>query len=209
MSKQVILIGYSGHAFVGADILLAAGVSIAGYCDNEQKTFNPFNLDYKGNEIEFFKDTNNLHLYNAFICIGDNRIREKIYQNLSSLGVSFINAIHPTAVIGKGVSLGTCIFIAANATINPCCTIGNGSILNTSCSIDHECKIGDFAHIAPGTVLCGNVTVGQRSFIGANSTIIPGKIISNDIIVGAGGVVTKNLSDKGIYKGSPATFCYT
>ena len=38
----MIVIGYSGHAFVACGILKAAGQPITGYCDKEEKTYNPF-----------------------------------------------------------------------------------------------------------------------------------------------------------------------
>ena len=44
----MILVGYSGHAFVAAGILQAAGKKITGYCDLEEKSFNPYQLKYFG-----------------------------------------------------------------------------------------------------------------------------------------------------------------
>lgn len=41
----MIIIGYSGHGFVVCGIIKAAGKSIAGYCDSEEKTYNPFALN--------------------------------------------------------------------------------------------------------------------------------------------------------------------
>lgn len=46
----MILIGYSGHAFVVYGILNAAGKKITGYCDVTEKEYNPFGLLYYGNE---------------------------------------------------------------------------------------------------------------------------------------------------------------
>lgn len=204
MDKPVTLIGYGGHGLVAADILLESETFIKGYCDNEEKTINPFSIPYMGKEKGFFFDANNCNSYSAFIAIGDASIRKKVFEFLEQQKVSIINAIHPKSVVSKKNNLGRGIFIAANATINAMCSIGDGVICNTSCSIDHECIIGDFTHICPGTVLCGSVTVGKKSFIGANSTVIPGKIIGDNIIIGAGSTVINDLSSPGIYVGSPA-----
>jgi hypothetical protein len=46
----MILIGYSGHAFVVYGILHAAGKKVTGYCDVVEKNYNPFNLPYYGTE---------------------------------------------------------------------------------------------------------------------------------------------------------------
>jgi sugar O-acyltransferase (sialic acid O-acetyltransferase NeuD family) len=204
MNKPVILIGYGGHGLVAADILLEGGVAVEGYCDSEQKKFNPFELKYLGTETQFFSIPENALCYAAFISIGKSALRVNIFKFLEGKNVSIINAIHPKAIVSKKVDLGKGIFIAANATINTACKIGNGVICNTSSSIDHECVIGDFTHICPGVVLCGNVTIGKNSFIGANSTIIPGITIGNGITVGAGSTVINNLLLPGTYAGSPA-----
>lgn len=203
MPKPVILVGYGGHGFVAADIIALSGLHLAGYCDNEQKKLNPFDLAYLGKESTFFIDQN-IKSFSAFIAVGNADIRKKLFQLISSLDVEIINAIHPRAVVAENSKPGKGVFIAANATINPFCTLGNGVICNTSSSVDHECTIGDFSHICPGTVLCGNVTVGKNSFIGANSTVIPGKTIGDRVIVGAGSTVINDLLVPGVYVGSPA-----
>lgn len=204
MNNPIILIGYGGHGFVAAEILLEAENTLAGYCDTEEKKINPFSIPYKGKENGFFLNSHNCNSYSAFIAIGDASIRKKVFEFLESQQVSIINAIHPRSLVSKKTNLGRGVFIAANAVINPMCSIGDGVICNTSCSIDHECVIGDFTHICPGTVLCGSVTVGKNSFIGARSTVIPGKTIGDNVFIGAGSTVINNLSSPGIYVGSPA-----
>lgn len=202
INKPIALIGYSGHAFVAADIFLSIGKTIAAYCDNEEKSFNPFDLKFLGSDsdksvIELLKS------YDYFVAVGDNTIRRKILEHLTNQLADSINAIHASSVISYSVTIGNGVFIAANVTINPLSKIGNGVICNTSCSIDHECIIGDFAHIAPGAVLCGNVTVGENSFIGANAVIRQGITIGKNVMVGAGAVVVKNIQDNETVIGNP------
>jgi len=50
MGNKAILIGYSGHAYVVADILQKAGYQLGGYCDNEEKLNNPYAIPYIGKE---------------------------------------------------------------------------------------------------------------------------------------------------------------
>ena len=201
-NKPVAVIGYSGHGFVAIDILQNRGYTVSSYCDREGKDYNPFSLQYLGEEddntaIEWFRE-------NAyFISIGDNIIREKVYQQLTSVAGKPVNAIHTGTVIAKSVKLQDGIMIAAGAIINPLSVIGSGVICNTSCSIDHECIVDDFAHIAPGAILCGNVRVGKRSFIGAGAVIRQGITVGNDVMIGAGCIVVKDVPDNMVMIGNP------
>ena len=44
------LIGYSGHSFVVFDNLNSNGFEVIGYCEQNEKKNNPWNLTYFGNE---------------------------------------------------------------------------------------------------------------------------------------------------------------
>jgi acetyltransferase-like isoleucine patch superfamily enzyme len=45
--------------------------------------------------------------------------------------------------------------------------------------------------------------VGNRVSIGSNATILPVRIC-DDVVIGAGAVVTKNITQSGVYVGNPA-----
>lgn len=202
--KSVILIGYSGHAFVAYDIFEKMGWSVAGYCDREEKTFNPFQIPYLGSEKEasFFEKFANLPY---FIAIGDNAARAQVFQFLKAQNLPLpVTATHPSAQIGRGAKIGAGVMLAANAVINPLAEIGSGVICNTGCVIEHECRVDDFAHIAPGAVLAGNVAVGKNTFIGAGAVIKQGIKIGENVIVGAGAVVIRDVPDGATVAGNPA-----
>ncbi|WP_341659358.1 acyltransferase [Vibrio sp.] len=48
------------------------------------------------------------------------------------------------------------------------------------------------------------VHIGNDCWIGARAIILPGVSITDRVIVGAGSVVTKSISESGIYAGNPA-----
>ena len=200
----MILIGYSGHAFVAYGILQSAGKQVTGYCDVEEKEYNPFNLVYLGTETSE-ETIKKLQATDFFIAVGDNRIRSKIYHQLSKQNLVSVNAIHTSAVIDPSANMATHgVMIAAQVTINPLASIGIGAICNTGCIIEHECLVGEFAHIGPGAVLCGNVKIGDGTFVGANAVIRQGISIGKNAIVGAGAVVVKNVPDNITVVGVPA-----
>lgn len=200
----MILIGYSGHAFVVCGILKRAGRKITGYCDVAEKTYNPFDLQYFGTEnsetgLEAIKDDG------YFIAVGDNQLRKKIYDNLQKNNLTSANAIHPSAVIDPSANIAQqAVMVAANVTINPLASVAAGAICNTGCIIEHECIVGEFAHIGPGAVLCGNVKIGDGTFVGANAVIRQGVTVGKNAMIGAGAVVVKDVPDGVTVVGVPA-----
>jgi len=200
----MILIGYSGHAFVVYGILKAGGKNITGYCDGTEKELNPFGLSYYGTEtsenaLEILKQKG------FFIAVGDNIARNKIFDKLQQKNLFPENAIHPSVIMDGSVKIAAHgVMIAANVTINPLAEIGRGAICNTGCIIEHECVVGDFAHIGPGAVLCGNVKIGDSTFVGANAVIKQGIAIGRNVMIGAGAVVVKDVTDGCTVVGVPA-----
>ena len=205
LDKKVILIGYSGHAYVVADIAIENQYNIIGYTEKSRVVNNPFNLNYAGyeREIDFFE---NNKVIGFIIGIGDNLIREKIYNLITSKNGEVNTLISNTASISHSAKIESGTFINRNVTINALAKIGKNVILNTACVIEHECEISDSVHIGPGAVLAGNVLVGERTFIGANSVIKQGVQIGKDVIVGAGTVVLCDIPDGKKIVGNPSRF---
>jgi sugar O-acyltransferase (sialic acid O-acetyltransferase NeuD family) len=204
IDKKIILIGYSGHAFVVHNILESTGQKTFAYCDATKKEFNPFELIYIGTETSK-EGIESLCQNNFFISIGDNNIRSKIYKTLEDKKLLPFNAIHASSIICKSAFVHpNGVMIGAGVIINPLSKIGKGTICNTGCIIEHECTVGNFAHIGPGAILCGNVTIGENSFIGAGSVIRQGISIGKNVLIGAGSVVVKNVTDNSKVMGCPA-----
>ncbi len=200
----MILIGYSGHAFVVYSILNSMGRVVTGYCDNKEKEFNPFNLSYLGSE-KSETALNFLNKNDFFISVGDNNIRKNIFDYLASKQRLPINAIHPSAIISKDSNLlSNGVMVSAGVIINPLSKIANGVICNTGSIIEHECEIGQFSHIGPGAILCGNTHIGEKTFVGAGAVVRQGITIGNNVIIGAGSVVVKNIADNSTVMGCPA-----
>lgn len=204
MKKPVVIIGYSGHAHTGIDILSAAGYTVVAYCDNEPKTENPFGLEYLGSEKDMGV-LEKMKAFDYFIGIGNNNpLRRRIYENVSPVLGEPVNAIHPSAILSPSVKLKYGAFISANVSINALTTIGMTTVCNTGCVIEHGCTIGDFVFIAPGAVLCGDVTVGDNTFVGANSVIKQGVHIGSNVIIGAGSVILRDIEDGLTVAGNPS-----
>ncbi|ARS36177.1 acetyltransferase [Pontibacter actiniarum] len=203
--QRIVLIGYSGHAFVVADTVEMLGGEIVGYCDKVEAKRNPYSLVYLGDEQDATTVSKLTALEARFIVsIGNNSARRNLTKQLTEQGIHSISVIHPSAFISKLSTVGQGSFVSAGAIVNPMASIGMGAIINTSAVVEHECLVGDYAHIAPGAVLAGNVSIGEGSFIGANAVVKQGTSIGKNVVIGAGAVVVKDVPDNLILVGNPA-----
>jgi len=200
---NIVLIGYSGHGKVVAEVILLNNFKLNKYLDLFKKNHNPYNLEYMGKD----SDENLLKLIsngNKFIIgIGDNITRDKIFKKIINLKGSFQTVVHPSTFLSKSSQIGSGSFISSNVCINASTKILDNCIINTSVVIEHDCYIKSSVHVAPGAVICGNVEIGEKSFIGANSTIKEGVKIGSNSIIGAGSLVLKNVPDNSLFYGNP------
>lgn len=203
LDKKVVLVGYSGHGYVIAETAFENDIEIVGYSEKEIQDSNPFNIEYLGFEgDENFIGWNKE--YSFIIGVGNNTLRQKIANLITSKGKSIESIIHKSASISKSAKIGKGVFVNKNVAVNSFAIIGKNSILNTGCIVEHECILHDSVHIAPGAVLAGNVRVGERSFVGANAVIKQGIIVGKDAIIGSGAVVINDILDNEVWVGNPA-----
>ncbi len=205
LENKVVLIGYSGHGYVVADVAIDNNLNLVGYAEKSVLQQNPFNLNYLGseNEIYFFNKNKDSKF---LIGIGDNNIRESIFKVLLENDFDIMTLISQHASISNYARIGKGTFINRNVSINALANVGNNVILNTACIIEHGCQISDNVHIAPGAVLAGNVSIGERSFVGANCVIKQGISVGKDVIIGAGTVVLSDIPDGKKLVGNPNRF---
>lgn len=106
--------------------------------------------------------------------------------------------IQKGVVIGNGCKIQSHSFICELVTVGNNCVIGHGVMF-----------INDtFAQGGPAQgnkELWKATRIGNNVSIGSNATILPVTICDNTVI-GAGSVVTKNITQPGIYAGNPARF---
>ena len=203
-NNAIIIVGYSGHAYVVCDCAQKNGLEIVGYCEPVPRPTNPFDLPYLGHENSELTQEK-LMTADYFVAIGDNQTRRKITEHLQrNTQKKPFSLIHPSAIVGVLVEMGAGVLVAAGAKINVLAHIGDGVICNTGSIVEHECSLGAFVHLAPGAVLCGNVRVGENSFIGANAVVKQGVKIGTNVVVGAGAVVLKDVPDNATVVGNPA-----
>ncbi|WII36426.1 acetyltransferase [Paenibacillus thiaminolyticus] len=202
-SQRTIVIGAGGHATVIIDILRAdPAVDLAG-CTSVGGSGCVGGVPVLGDD-SILPELYAQGVHQAFVAIGDNRIRRKMARIAVDIGYTLINAISRYAYISPSASLGSGIAIMPGAVVNAEACIQDYAIINTGATVDHESVIGEACHIAPGSHLSGNVRIGEGSFLGTGTQVIDGIAVGAWSVLGAGAVVVRNIPDHCIAVGVPA-----
>jgi len=201
---KVLIIGSSGHAKVVIDAIYKAGKnSIAGLIDDFRQAGEvTMGIPVIG-KVSDIEKIENIEKHLVFIAVGDNYSREKIFNKISHLNLTYINVIHPSAIIGNEVEIGQGNFIAAGTVISSGTVINDHCIVNTCASVDHDNILESFTSVAPNAALAGNVTLKYGASVGMGALVIEKKTIGKTSVIGAGSVVVKDVEDNVVAYGTP------
>ncbi len=125
------------------------------------------------------------------VTIGNNLVRQQIYDKASQFGYSFPNIVHTSAFISKHAIVGNGCIILNNAVIQNGSRIGNGVIINPGVEIHHDSYIGDNVLIYTNTVVRSLARVGDRAHIGSTLTISNEVIVPDDTVIPNGQTLLK------------------
>ena len=117
-------------------------------------------------------------------------------------------------IIGENSFIGPFCEIQKNVTIGPNSKIQSHTFICEFVEIGAQCFIGHGVMFIndlfqEGGPAGGDQTkwkatkIGSNVSIGSNATILPVSICDG-VVIGAGSVVTKDITEKGIYAGNPA-----
>lgn len=202
---KFILYGAGGHAAVVEAAAISCGnfETAAVLDDGKQIGEKLVEIKVSGG-FEKLAELFNKGVKNVHIAVGNNKIRETIFQKIKNLNFEILSLKHPGAVIETASEIGEGTFVAAQAVVGTRTILGKSCIINTNATVDHDNKIGDFVHVCPGVNLAGDVTVGERTMIGIGASVIQGITIGKDCIIGAGAVVIRDVPDGVTVVGNPA-----
>lgn len=104
--------------------------------------------------------------------------------------------IQKSVVIGDRCKVQSHSFICELVTIGNDCFIGHGVMFINDVFSDGGPARGD-------KTKWKSTQIGNQVSIGSNATILPVSICDR-VVIGAGAVVTKNITEPGVYAGNPA-----
>lgn len=129
-------------------------------------------IGHTENLLELFAKYKNL-----VIVIGNNVVRERIYDLAKDIGYSFPNLISPSAYISPYAQLGWGCVILNNAVVQNGATVGNGVLLNPGVEIHHDSLVGDYDLIYTNSVVRTYAKVEKCVRIGSNCTICNNAVV--------------------------------
>ena len=154
-------------------------------------------------------EAESLFIAGAFDCIligiGYTRfdLRQSMYEKLKGK-VPFATFVHstcyvdPTSQIGEGCVIYPRCIIDMNADIRPNVFINWGS------GIGHDAIMHSHSVVAANVLIAGLSEVGERCMIGNGTTFIDHIHVCDDVTIGGGATVVKDITEKGVYVGTPA-----
>ena len=140
----------------------------------------------------------------VLLAIGDNDRRRVVAEQVDEAGIARLSIVHPTALLGPGVSLASGCLVAPGAILTRDIELGQGVIVNYGARAGHDCGIGDFSFVGPGAILTGGIEVGHGVLIGAGAVVLPSRRIGEGARVGAGAVVAADVRPGATVVGVPA-----
>ncbi len=206
--EEIVVVGSSGHAKVVVDIIERQSIySIVGLIDCF-KDPGPTLIGYPilGSVANLARIAATCQVKAGIVAIGDNWERAKVVSQIGRLipEFKFIVAIHPSAQMGRDVSIGAGTVVMAGTVINSGSIFGQHCVINTKASVDHDNVIGDFVSLAPNSTTGGNVRIDRYIAVGLGANVIHRISIGEHTVIGAGSTVLKDIPSFVVAFGSPA-----
>ena len=206
--ENIVLFGGGNQAHYTIDIIEKEGkYNIVGIIDSVHDVGSErFGYKILGRQENLKEIISQYNIYGGVISIGDNWSRYLVSQQILKIipNFIFVNAIHPSVVIGNTTELGFGVVAMAGCIFNPKAKIGNFTFFATGAQVEHDNIIHDFASISAGSITGGYVTIGKFSAITLGVTVLDRIEIGENTVVGAGSLIVKSLPDNVLAYGNPA-----
>ena len=163
MKESLLIIGSGGHGQVVAEVAQDCGYSKIAFVDDNNK-----NAIGTKAELENFKNEYN----NAFVGIGNNKLREQLLSKLKNIGFNIPVLIHPTAYISRKCEIGYGTIVEPKAIVNAHSVIGDGAIISVGSIVDHDVSIGKYCHINSGAIVKAGAVIQEYVKLEAGEVIL-------------------------------------
>lgn len=207
-NKNIVIIGGGNHCKCIIDILeYDASYNIIGVIDSIAEIGSSI-AGYKviGKQNELLKLMQEFSFDKGIIAVGDNYSRYIIEKELLNQfkDFTFINAIHPSAIISKSAIIGYGNVIMPGVVVNVGAKIHNHCIINTKSTLEHFSEMHNFSSLSAGVITGGYVTLKEFSAIALGVTVFDRVTIGVNSVIGSASLVNKDIPDHVLAFGVPA-----
>lgn len=167
--KRLLIIGAGGHGKVVAEVAWDVGYrEIAFLDDNSPAAIGRIS------DIEKLCD----RYSDAFVAIGNNKMRGELLQKLKDCGYNIPVIVHPSAYVSRTANISNGTVVEPRAIVNANSNIGEGCIISVGSIVDHDVEVGTCCHINAGAIVkaggkidsfrkleAGEVVLGYKSAV--------------------------------------------
>jgi UDP-3-O-[3-hydroxymyristoyl] glucosamine N-acyltransferase len=156
------------------------------------------------NPYEFMENPSREFQYLNGAIKNDFVLRKQVTAFLDEHNFDRFTFVHPQVNIYPEMvkmELGVCV--GPGAGINMNVKIARDVVIHGMTGIAHGTEIGVGTYVSGHVCLGGSVKIGNNCFFGMQATVYDKTSICDDVTISVASVVRKNITEPGIYHGSP------
>lgn len=213
MTEQLVIIGAGGFGREVVDIVDAINSSdaceprvprfeVLGFLDDgtpDPATLAPYGVGHLGPVSQLAEMPANVGIA---LGIGSPHVRRQLVESYPNRSCPVF--VHPSATMGRAVTLGEGSIVCAGVRLTNNITIGRHVHLNLNVTVGHDARLEDFVTVSPLVAISGYVHVEREVMIGTGVTLNPGITIGSRAVVGSGAAALKSVPSGATAVGVPA-----
>lgn len=167
--KSALLLGKGGFGMQLCEWLFVLGYGDVKFLDdNSPEAVGPLR-DYGSPALR-------AEFSEAFVGLGDNKLRVELLKGLAAAGYDTPVVRHPKACIGfHGTALGPGTVVGPLAYVGTEVQAGTGCLINAGAIVDHGAVLGEGVHVAPGAVVKAGAVVPNYTKVESGQIIFPAR----------------------------------
>lgn len=131
-----------------------------------------------------------------------HRLRFKLLSNVLA---AFFFAVQRLMIVLFGIEIDAHAHIGPGLFINHSGGVVIGPVtIGSNCNVNHGVTLGR-SSLAPGTTCNDAPILGDRVWLGPGAVVAGPITLGNDVAVAANSLVTRNIPDRGVGRGVPAS----
>jgi acetyltransferase EpsM len=207
--RKVAIIGGTGNGLVTAQVIVdmaKAGqpVEMVGFLNDHQAVGSSIGgYPVLGRPCDWKALDEEISLVFALLSVGKMRERAELLETFEIPDSKMTTLVHPTALLGAGVTVGSGSVIASYVTCQPGSRVGKNSIVRAGANLGHDAIVGDFVDIGPNVTLCGYASVFKGAHIAPNAVVKDRTIVNEFSVLGAGSVALRDMEPGSLWMGNP------